>query len=161
MRTIPTDRPQRWTPSFSANFCGQRDVAWLARQSPMAVNLAFPRPEPLISLSYSSSFILMKLSGPRSRPTAAQKIWTARNRTRDLWDCSQKFTTRPQRRSALTYYGNALINRRRRSVYGQFGTEGSLCHLLENLSDKSLIYTLLRASLLFSGSRKGRLKLCN
>jgi hypothetical protein len=33
------------------------------------------RPEPLLSLSSSSSVVLTRLSGPRSRPTTSQKIW--------------------------------------------------------------------------------------
>jgi hypothetical protein len=33
------------------------------------------RPEPLLFLSSSSSLVLTRLSGPRSRPTTSQKIW--------------------------------------------------------------------------------------
>jgi hypothetical protein len=33
------------------------------------------RPEPLFFLSSSSSIVLTRLSGPRSRPTTFQKIW--------------------------------------------------------------------------------------
>jgi hypothetical protein len=35
----------------------------------------FSRPEPLHFLSSSSSIVLMRLSGPRSRPTTSQKMW--------------------------------------------------------------------------------------
>jgi hypothetical protein len=35
----------------------------------------FFRPEPLLFLSSSSSIVLTRLSGPRSRPTTSQKIW--------------------------------------------------------------------------------------
>jgi hypothetical protein len=35
----------------------------------------FSRPEPLFFLSSSSSVVLTRLSGPRSRPTTSQKIW--------------------------------------------------------------------------------------
>jgi hypothetical protein len=42
----------------------------------------FSRPEPLLFLPSSSSFVLMRLSGPRSRLTSSQKIWYRGNRTR-------------------------------------------------------------------------------
>jgi hypothetical protein len=35
----------------------------------------FSRPEPLLFLPSSSSVVLMRLSGPLSRPTTSQKIW--------------------------------------------------------------------------------------
>jgi hypothetical protein len=35
----------------------------------------FSRPEPLLFLPSSSSVVLTRLSGPRSRPTGSQKIW--------------------------------------------------------------------------------------
>jgi hypothetical protein len=35
----------------------------------------FSRPEPLLFLPSSSSIVLTRLSGPRSRPTTSQKIW--------------------------------------------------------------------------------------
>jgi hypothetical protein len=47
----------------------------------------FSRPEPLLFPSSSSSVVLTRLSEPRSRHAASQKIG---NRTRDLWICSQK-----------------------------------------------------------------------
>jgi hypothetical protein len=34
-----------------------------------------PKPEPLLFLSSSSSVVLTRLSGPRSRPTTSQKMW--------------------------------------------------------------------------------------
>jgi hypothetical protein len=37
--------------------------------------LSFLDPEPLLFGSSSSSVILARLSGPRSRPTTSQKIW--------------------------------------------------------------------------------------
>jgi hypothetical protein len=37
--------------------------------------ITVPRPESLLLLSSNSSFILTRLSGPRSRPTTTQKIW--------------------------------------------------------------------------------------
>jgi hypothetical protein len=39
-----------------------------------AVNLDFLDPEPLLFHSSSSSIVLTRLSGPRSRPTTSQKI---------------------------------------------------------------------------------------
>jgi hypothetical protein len=42
---------------------------------PHGRNLGFIDPEPLLCHSSSSSIILTRLSGPRSRPTTSQKIW--------------------------------------------------------------------------------------
>jgi hypothetical protein len=42
--------------------------------SPTAV-ISFSRPDPLLFLPSSSSIVLRKLSGPRSRPTTSLKIW--------------------------------------------------------------------------------------
>jgi hypothetical protein len=68
-----------------------------AADPPRSLNLSF-RPEPLIFLKSSSSFILTRLSGPRSRPTATQKKSdSAGNRSRDLWGLQRGIlTTRPQ-----------------------------------------------------------------
>jgi hypothetical protein len=59
----------------SANFflgyrvpLGQRDGSLMSYSR-------FSRPEPLLFLSSSSSVVLTRLSGPRSRPTTSQKIW--------------------------------------------------------------------------------------
>jgi hypothetical protein len=49
-------------------------ATWSAWLIPPAVISDF-RPEPLFFLSSSSSHVLTSLSGPRSRPTASQKIW--------------------------------------------------------------------------------------
>jgi hypothetical protein len=35
----------------------------------------FSRLDPLLFVSSSSSVVLMRLSGPCSRPTASQKVW--------------------------------------------------------------------------------------
>jgi hypothetical protein len=48
--------------------------------------LGFLDPEPLLFHSSSSSVILTRLCGPRSRPTTSQKIWYRRV----LWICSQE-----------------------------------------------------------------------
>jgi hypothetical protein len=42
---------------------------------PHSRNLGFLDPGPLLLHSSSSSIILTRLSGPRSRPTTSQKIW--------------------------------------------------------------------------------------
>jgi hypothetical protein len=42
----------------------------------------------LIFLPNSSSDVLTRLSGPRSRPTISQKIWKRRESNPDLWICS-------------------------------------------------------------------------
>jgi hypothetical protein len=50
-------------------------VAWSAQRIPTAVKLCFLDPEPLLFHSCSSSVILTRLSGPRSRLTTSQHIW--------------------------------------------------------------------------------------
>jgi hypothetical protein len=49
-------------------------VTWLARRIPTAVFSA-SRPEQLLLLTSTSSVILTRLSGPRSRPITSQEIW--------------------------------------------------------------------------------------
>jgi hypothetical protein len=53
--------------------------AWSARRRPYS---RLPRLEPLLSLPSSSSVVLMRLSGPRSRPTTIGKSGSAGNRSR-------------------------------------------------------------------------------
>jgi hypothetical protein len=48
------------------------------------------RSEPLLFLSSSSSIVLTRLSGPRSRPTTSQKIWKCRESNPALWICRQE-----------------------------------------------------------------------
>jgi hypothetical protein len=50
-------------------------VAWSVQRVPTAVKLDYVDPEPLLFHSGSSSIIPMRLSGPRSRLTASQKIF--------------------------------------------------------------------------------------
>ena len=74
-RTIPTERPPP-VGEVSANFCGQRGVAWSAQRVPTAVKLCFLDLEPLHFYSSSSSIDLRRLtrlSRHRSRPTTTQK----------------------------------------------------------------------------------------
>jgi hypothetical protein len=69
-RTIPTAVCRRsW-----CQFLRLEGVTWSAWRIPMAVFSAF-RPEPLPSIPSSSSVVLTRLGGPRSRPTASHKIW--------------------------------------------------------------------------------------
>ena len=51
------------------------DVTWSAQRIPKAVNLCFLDRSRYFFYSSSSSIDLMRLSGPRSRPTTTQKIW--------------------------------------------------------------------------------------
>jgi hypothetical protein len=64
-RSVAAGRP-------TANFFGYRSVEWSAGWVPTAVNL-YSRPEQLRFHARSSSIILMRLSGPRSK-----KIWYCR-----------------------------------------------------------------------------------
>jgi hypothetical protein len=75
--TIPTERPPL-VGEVSANFLRIESVAWSAQRIPMAADLGFLDPEPLLFHSSSSSVVLTRLSGPRSRPTTSQKIWSCR-----------------------------------------------------------------------------------
>jgi hypothetical protein len=56
-------------PTFEDKWCPVVSVP-----DPQAV-FSVTRPEPLLFLSSSSSIVLTKLSGPRSRSTTSQKIW--------------------------------------------------------------------------------------
>jgi hypothetical protein len=66
--------PQANYTELSANFCGQRVSRGQHNGSPRPYS-RFSRPEPLLFLPSSSSVVLTRLSGPRSRPTTSQKIW--------------------------------------------------------------------------------------
>jgi hypothetical protein len=72
-RTVPTKRPPLVS-EVSANFCGYRVSCGQRNGSPRSL-IRFSWPEPLLFHSSSSSLILTRLSGPRSRPTTSQKIW--------------------------------------------------------------------------------------
>jgi hypothetical protein len=71
-RTIPTERPPL-VENVSAKFCGQR-VPRGQRDGSLRQYSHLSWQEPLFFLSSSSSIVLTRLSGPRSRPTASQKI---------------------------------------------------------------------------------------
>jgi hypothetical protein len=72
-RTISTERPP-FVGEVNANFCSQR-VPGGQRDRFLRPYSRLSRPEPLLFLPSSSSVVLTKLSGPRSRPTTSQKIW--------------------------------------------------------------------------------------
>jgi hypothetical protein len=86
-RTIPTERPPL-VDEVSANFCWYR-VSRGQRDGFLRPYSRFSRPKPLLFISSSSSIVLTRLSGPRSRPTT-QKIWQRRESNPDLWICSQE-----------------------------------------------------------------------
>jgi hypothetical protein len=72
-RTIPT----AWPPlvgEVSANFL-DRECRVVSATDPHGRIFGFLDPEPLFFHSSSSSVILTRLSGPRSRPTTSHKIW--------------------------------------------------------------------------------------
>jgi hypothetical protein len=50
----------------------------------------FSRPEPILSISSSSSIVLTRLSGPSSRLTISQRIEYSREPNTDIRICSQK-----------------------------------------------------------------------
>jgi hypothetical protein len=52
-----------------------RVVSAVSATDPQGHNLGLLDTEPLLYYSRSSSIILTRLSGPRSRPTTSQKIW--------------------------------------------------------------------------------------
>jgi hypothetical protein len=68
-RTTPTERPPL-VGEVSANFC-----VVSATDQHSVFNLGVLDPETLLFHSSSSSVILTRLSGPRSRHTTSQKIW--------------------------------------------------------------------------------------
>jgi hypothetical protein len=65
------------------------------------------RPEPLLFLPSSFSIVL---SGPRSWPTASQKIWQCRESNPDLWICNQELGPLYHRGGHLT--PNKIINKK-------------------------------------------------
>jgi hypothetical protein len=74
-RAIYTDRATATCRrSYCQLFCGYR-VSRGQRDESLRPYSRISRPESLLFLSSSSSTVLTKLSGPRSRPTTSQKIW--------------------------------------------------------------------------------------
>jgi hypothetical protein len=82
----PTERP-KLVGEVSTNLWGQK-VPRGRRDGSLRAYSRFPRLEPLLFLSSSSSVVLTRLSGPRSR--LLRNSGSAGNRL-DLWICSQEF----------------------------------------------------------------------
>jgi hypothetical protein len=86
-------------------------------------NLGFLDPEPLLFHSSSSSVILTRLSGPRSRPTISQKIWQPRESNPGPLDQQPgTLTTRPKGRSNSNLYFDIYFATvlRKTALYGIF-----------------------------------------
>jgi hypothetical protein len=64
---------RRLSPKFSANVCGY--VPRDQRDGSLMPYSQISRPEPLLFLPSSSSVVLTRLSGLRSRSTTSHKIW--------------------------------------------------------------------------------------
>jgi hypothetical protein len=71
-RTVSAER-QPLVCEVSVNFCGE-GVSRGQRHGSLLPYSRFSRPELLLFLPSSSSVVLAKLSGPRSRPTTSKKI---------------------------------------------------------------------------------------
>jgi hypothetical protein len=69
-----SDRATAIVGDVSANFCGYSVLGGQLDGS-LRPYSQFSRPESLLFLPSSSSVVLTRLSGPRSRPTTSQKIW--------------------------------------------------------------------------------------
>jgi hypothetical protein len=88
--------------------------------------------KPLLSLSSSSSSIVVtKLSGLRSRPTTPQILWWRRKSNPNPWFCSQELNTRPQRRS---YYS--------KTQYTKIHVSHKISQLLKNCSNVSTYFKI-------------------
>jgi hypothetical protein len=83
-RTIPTERPP-----LVGSLCQLLRIESASATDPHGRIYGF-RPEPLVFLPSSSSVILTRLSGPRSRPTTSQKIWYPRESNSDHCTCSHE-----------------------------------------------------------------------
>jgi hypothetical protein len=84
----------------SANFRGWR-VPRGQRDGSLRRYSRLSRPEPLLFLSSSSSVVITRLSGPRSRPTS-QKIWHRQESNSDLYICSTPVIRKDMQTSAGT-----------------------------------------------------------
>jgi hypothetical protein len=77
-RTTPIERPSLVGEVSVKFFFADRECRAVSATDPHAVNLGFLDPELLLFHSSSSSVILTRLRGPRSRPITSQKIWKQR-----------------------------------------------------------------------------------
>jgi hypothetical protein len=100
-QTIPTERPPLVSKYQPLRIEG---APWSVRWFPMAVNLNFLNPEPLVLPS--PSIILKRLSGPRSRPTM-KKSGKSGNWTRISGYDNQKLWS-PVHRDNLTIYNTNI-----------------------------------------------------
>jgi hypothetical protein len=73
-RNLPTERPP-FIGEVSVTFFADRWVPRGKGDGSLRQYFRFHKPEQLLCLPDSSSIILMRLSGPRSRPITSQKIW--------------------------------------------------------------------------------------
>jgi hypothetical protein len=71
-RTIPTERPPL-NGEVSHNFLRIEGCRVVSAADTLRLYSRFPRPEQLLFLPSSSSIVLTRLSGPRSRRTTSQK----------------------------------------------------------------------------------------
>jgi hypothetical protein len=76
VNSVPLVRTDRATAVYRRSY-GKllriQGLTWWGQRIPTAVNLDFLDPKPLLIHSSSSSFILPRLSGPRSRPSTSKK----------------------------------------------------------------------------------------
>jgi hypothetical protein len=86
-RTIPAELPPLVI-EVSSNFFGLR-MPHGQRDWSLVPYFRLSTLDPLLLLRSSSSIVLTRLSGLRSRPTTSQKIWKRRESNPALWICSQ------------------------------------------------------------------------
>jgi hypothetical protein len=87
-KTIPTERPPL-VGEVNAKLLRIESVATSAQRIPYGRILVF-RPKPLLFLPSSSSVVLTRLSGPRSRATTSQRNVVVPGIEPELWICSQE-----------------------------------------------------------------------
>jgi hypothetical protein len=95
----PSDRrlSDKLVPTFADRECRVVSVT-----DPYDHNLGFPHRSHYFFFQVSSSVVLTRLSGLRSRPITCQKSGSAGNRSRTSGSVAGTLTTRPQRRSFLS-----------------------------------------------------------
>jgi hypothetical protein len=76
--TATPNYADRTTAACRRSYCQRLQIEGcrvVSATDPLRKYYRFPRPEPLLFLPSSSSVVLTRLSGARSRPTTSQKIW--------------------------------------------------------------------------------------
>jgi hypothetical protein len=123
-----------------------RGVASSAQRIPRPYS-RFSRPEPPLFLPSSSSIVLTRLCGPRSRPTG--------NRTLDLWICSQEHWPLDYRGGLFAIRGNCNLQwETRHDKTAQCGS-AILCNLItetEQLAEKAVRQPRITTNLIKCGS---------